>query len=450
MKNFVDTVTSVSDWAEVVVRDGMMPYAKRSLTIRPKVHNGGVKIQAKTKVSLYQYRNDPDKRSNVLYVPRAIVGGRLRIPMQGKWPRLNAKSIIEKYRPGQLETIMDFELGLKMKSAYGGILKAVTGAGKTVMGIDLASRLGLKTLIIVPRSSLMEQWKERIMEYTNCEEDDIGIIRGPKAQYKDKKFVVGMIHTMSQQITKYPEKFFSAFGTVIFDEVHVVGAETFSRVAPMFHCRYRIGLSATLRRSDGMESVFWWHIGPELAKFTKLQAEPRIRVLPYHGRDTSHAGCVWGGNLNLGRYHNRIAKSPERMELLRKLVVKLSKNKHDVLVLSDRIIQLERLRELLIQSGVEDDKIGMLIGKKKQLDRKIILGTYGSAGMGVDIPRLSALVMATPRAEIEQAVGRVLRKGSPVIVDIVDTSSKIMQKWAWKRMRYYKKISKDIVDKTRG
>jgi len=118
------------------------------------------------------------------------------------------------------------------------------------------------------------------------------------------------------------------------------------------------------------------------------------------------------------------------------------------LVLSDRINHLELLKCVLINSGIEESKIGMLIGSKKQLDRKIILGTYGSAGMGVDIPRLSALVLATPRAEVEQAVGRVLRKGSPIVVDIVDTASHIMKGWAVKRKKFYRRISDDIQDKT--
>lgn len=442
MKNFIERVISVRDWAHVEVKYGMVPYAKQTLTLRPD--NGGV--GSKPNKPLHQYRVNGD--NGELYIPRAIIGGRMRVPLDREWTRLKCETKIKEYRVGQLETITKFIEGLENVSAYGGILRAVTGAGKTVMGIDIAVKLGLKTLIVVPRSSLLQQWIDRIKQYTNCTDKDIGVIKGPKCDYEGKQFVVGMIHTMAQRANKFPAPLYDTFGTVIFDEVHVVGAETFSKVCPLYYSKYRIGLSATLRRGDGMEPVFWWHIGPVLSEFKRLQAEPRIRIIPYRGIDTNHAGCVWGGNLNLGRYFNRVAKSRERLELVRKIVLKLSQNEHDVLVLSDRINLLERLKAALVESGVEEQKIGMLIGNKKQLDRKIILGTYGSAGMGVDIPRLSALVMATPRAEIEQAVGRVLRKGSPIVVDIVDTASNIMRKWGWKRKKFYYKISKDVVDKT--
>lgn len=442
MQNFVDSVIDVADWAHVVVKPGMMQYARQQLTLRPD--SGGVGSKPSKPLHQYRINNQPDQ----LFIPRALGGRRDdSVAIAGNWESLDVESRITEYRLGQLETIDTFLEGLETKSRYGGILRAVTGSGKTVMGIDIALKLGLKTLVIVPRSSLMQQWIDRIMEFTNCKRSDIGIIRGPMREFKDKQFVVGMIHTLAQNIQEMPERLYTTFGTVIFDEVHVVGAETFSTVCPAFISKYRIGLSATLRRGDGMESVFWWHIGPVLAQFNRLQAEPRIRIIPYRGQDTSHRGCVWGGNLNLGRYFNRVGNSKDRLELLRRFTVKLSNREHDIMVLSDRINHLERLKGVLIQSGIDEAKIGMLTGKVKQLDRKIILGTYGSAGMGVDIPRLSALILATPRAEVEQAVGRVLRQGSPIIVDIVDTASYIMRGWYMKRRKFYAKISKDIQDK---
>jgi superfamily II DNA or RNA helicase len=293
----------------------------------------------------------------------------------------------------------------------------------------------------------MKQWEDQIIKWTNVKKHEIGIVQGPKCQYRDKKIVLAMIHTLAAKFNDFPPDFYRSFGTVAFDECHVVGAETFSKVAPLFWSRYRIGLTATPRRSDGMDPVFWWHLGPVLSRFTKLQAKARVRILGYNGKDTSHAGMVWGGNLNLGRYFNRIAKSPERMKLLHQVVKALADKSHDVLVLADRISLLENLKSMLIASGVQPSMIGMLTGSIKQLDRKVILGTYGSAGMGVDIPRLTALVMATPRAEIEQAVGRVLRQGDPLVIDIVDTASSIMCGWAMSRKKFYTRITDDIQDR---
>lgn len=440
MNNFVDEVIEVSDWALVRVKDGMTDYAKRTLSLLSTDPND------KKGKTLYQYRTSsvPDH----IYVPRALVG-HLDDKLIGEWPKFS-KEIKSKWtdsRPGQKETIEQFISGLE-KHKYGGILQAVTGAGKTVMALDIACRLGQKTLIIVPRTSLMEQWKQQIIKWTTAKEEDIGMVQGHIMRWSDKQFVVAMIHTLAQKVDTIDRHFLGNFGTVIFDECHVVGAETFSKVAPLFWCEHRIGLSATPRRSDGMDPVFYWHLGPILSRFTKLQAKARVRILPYRGPETAHTGCVWGGKLNLGRYFNRVAKSAPRRELIKRIILKLAEGEHEILVLADRVGYLKDMKMMLIESGVPEEKIGLLIGGVKQLDRKIILGTYGSAGMGVDIPRLSALVLATPRADIEQAVGRVLRQGSPVVVDVVDMASGIMVGWSRKRKTFFRQITDEIQDKT--
>ena len=437
MEQMVTRVLNVGAWAEVELAPGKFAEARRALTLQQK--------DSETVVA--QYRNHKD--NNRLYIPRALVNSS-GLAISGEWEKINVETSI-KYRDGQKETIDTFMQALAQRSPYGGILQAVTGAGKTVMAIDIIRRLGLKTLIVVPRTSLMAQWFNRVQEYSNLNGiADIGVVQGQTREYQNKSVVIAMIHTLAQQLENFPKEFYHAFGTVIFDECHTVGAETFSRTAPMFRCKYRVGLSATPRRQDGMDKVFYWHLGPITARFTKLQANAKVRVIPYVGSDTDHVGCVWGGNLNLGRFLNRVAKSEGRLNLLTRIVATLDSKGHDILVLSDRIQHLRSLKFELMERGISGDKIGMLIGNEKQLDKKIILGTYGSAGMGVDIPRLTALVLATPRADIEQAVGRVLRQGTPIIVDIVDVMSGIMLGWAGARMKYYRKITNDIQDRTRA
>jgi superfamily II DNA or RNA helicase len=432
MGKVVDEVLKVGSWAEIKLLPGAGDEARQRLTLTIK----------DTGVQLAQYRNHPTDPTK-LFIPRGLVTNS-GILIEGDWPKIDTKSRMSTPRSGQLDTINTYLSGISSKYPYGGILQAVTGAGKTVMALDIACAIGLSCLIVVPRSSLVDQWRKQIVKWTTCSEDDIGLIQGSTRDYKNKKFTLAMIHTLSQQYENYELELFSSFGTVIFDECHVVGAETFSLTAPLFRSKYRIGLSATPRRADGMDNVFYWHIGPILAKFTKLQAEARVRILNYNGSDTTHSGCVYGGKLSLGRYFNRVAKSSGRMNLLARIVKTLDEKGHDILVLSDRINHLQWLKNEIVARGVNEDEIGFLIGNKKELTKRIILGTYGSAGMGVDIPRLTALVLATPRADIEQAVGRVLRQGTPIVVDIVDTASSIMKGWAAKRAKYFERITRNI------
>jgi superfamily II DNA or RNA helicase len=66
--------------------------------------------------------------------------------------------------------------------------------------------------------------------------------------------------------------------------------------------------------------------------------------------------------------------------------------------------------------------------KKKDLvlseEKAIIIGTYEMASEGLDIPDLDTLIMTTPKSNITQSIGRIMRKESydniPLIIDIVD------------------------------
>ena len=207
-------------------------------------------------------------------------------------------------------------------------------------------------------------------------------------------------------------------------------------------------MSATARRKDGFENAFFFHIGKVCTPTIKQAIKPHTIIFKYYNPATHHAGCVWGGKLSLGKYYNKLAKNGDRNIFIAKIVKKLYEKGKDILILSDRISQLWSLHAWLKTGGVPESDIGIFTGKQKiGLDRKIILATYGSAGIGADIPRLSAIVMATPRADVEQPVGRVLRKemAEPqVIIDIVDVASHIMVGWGYARLKYYQKISSRI------
>ena len=78
--------------------------------------------------------------------------------------------------------------------------------------------------------------------------------------------------------------------------------------------------------------------------------------------------------------------------------------------------------------------------------KKIIIATYAMAEEGLDIKTLTTLVMATPKTDVRQAVGRILRQkhSKPLIVDIVDQHDIFSRQWL-KRKRYYKKQKYKIV-----
>ena len=90
--------------------------------------------------------------------------------------------------------------------------------------------------------------------------------------------------------------------------------------------------------------------------------------------------------------------------------------------------------------------VGYYIGGMKQKDleisetKQIVIATYAMAAEALDIKSLSRLVMATPKSDIIQSVGRILRvkHDNPIIIDIVDNHDCFQNQWI-NRRRFYKR-----------
>jgi len=384
-------------------------------------------------------------KGNGLYIPRTFADGSLVVDI---WPaiKINANLTL---RPEQARLVNDYLKAIQSTSPYGGIIKSPPGSGKTILGVYLICYFKYPSLIIVPTDRLMDQWRERLKTFSNLQDSDIGIIRQNICDVIGKQVVIGMIHSLAKAEQKYPH-IANMFGFVIWDETQVLGAESFSRTAGFFNCKFRLSLSATPVRKDGMESVFLYHIGRIVADYGRIKIHPKIIYQNYTGRDTSHDGYIWRGELNLGRYLNKVASSKSRNVMIANAIIMACNKGRDILVLSDRLNQLETLRQLIMEGAIPEGDIGFFTGKIKQLDRKVLLATYGSASMGADLPRLSTLILATPRVDIEQAIGRILRdtegrQHEPIVIDIIDTASSIMRNWAKARLRLYKRYTTEII-----
>ena len=151
--------------------------------------------------------------------------------------------------------------------------------------------------------------------------------------------------------------------------------------------------------------------------------------------------------------HNKIGKI-NLPTMLTDLTLKLGRNQlivgtlnnllnqnRKILVLTDRREHCEQLLGML-PTGVA----GKCVGGMKKIDRdntneqRIILGTYQASGEGFDVAELDTLILATPRSDIEQAIGRILRQknvNDPVIYDIVDSFS-VFKGQYYKRRKFYK------------
>ena len=133
----------------------------------------------------------------------------------------------------------------------------------------------------------------------------------------------------------------------------------------------------------------------------------------------------------------------DRNNLIIDNIILLLKENRKSLVLSERRDQCELFNKVLKDFGISS---GLYLGGMKTNDRdistgcQVIIGTYQASGEGFDVPELDTLVLATPKSDVEQAVGRILRqtnKNEPIVIDIVDSFS-IFKGQYYKRRKFYK------------
>jgi len=257
-------------------------------------------------------------------------------------------------RPNQVEITDTFYKHLIDSPHNGGILCAPCGAGKTVMALHTIARLERSTLVIVHTSRLLNQWIERIEEHMGI---TAGVIR-EDAFETDADIVVAMLQTLLSR--GYTAKDLSMFGTCAVDETHRVAAPTWSSVIKSLPMKYRLGLTATPRRSDKLDNAFFFHIGKVLAKSEKREMKPRIYFV--NTNVGFRVPMLGNGKVNRARALNILAKNKERNRKISKEIVKAIKSDRVILVLSDRMELLYHQRRLLKERDIPDDKIGWVVG----------------------------------------------------------------------------------------
>ena len=314
----------------------------------------------------------------------------------------------------------------------GGVLSLCTGFGKTIISLYIACALKVKTLVIVHKQFLLDQWEERIKTFVPFAR--IGRVQQKIEDVENCDIVIGMLQSVAMR--QYDDDTFSDFGFVIFDEVHVVPAPVFSRALLKLCVPYMLGLSATPIRKDGLSRVIHWFIGPTFFHYALSgQDDVTVRVSKFKVDRKLPT--------NMAAATTIICNISQRNDLIIKEVCSLVFAGHKVILLSDRRAHCEALR---IKLKKEDIEGALYLGGMKNFElresakRGVLLCTYGIAKEGLDIPSLDALILATPRSDVVQACGRILHGKttlSPVIIDIVDQW--FMGKAQFnKRQTYYK------------
>jgi hypothetical protein len=255
----------------------------------------------------------------------------------------------------------------------------------------------------------------------------------------------------------------------------------------MFSAEARFGISATIDRRDALQRIIHWNLG-EVA--VELTDKHDASYLYYLESDTVYS---WYANISpkVGRILTEVSEDAVRNLKIVEAIKWLYESGRDVLVISDRIEQLENLKSMSYYMGIPEEDLGLYCGfsnrwgyeknptpkrrprgyekgteytpvrlarLRKKVPKaklaavletaKVIFATFGMFAKGVDVKRLSGGIDCTPRSRAEQVHGRILRKLDgkyvPIWVTIRDTNSYRLDHQFLQRISEYVASSAEI------
>ena len=446
------------------------PEIKRELTVRPQTQHG---IGPGFGPSFKVFRGVKDSptafggtTTTSLVVPRYYGCGRFGPPSRDTRPdHTRAPGIVFTGRLRDTTRQNEaFAAGVKaFETEGGGVLSLPCGYGKTTVSLALSAHLKVRTMIVVHKEFLANQWVEKIKEF--CPGATIGRVQGDIFDI-EKDFVIAMIQTMcgrTMSSTPGPREFdkkaFDSIGLLIVDEAHHIGAPAFSQFMFKICPKFTLGLTATPERKDGLTRLLYWFLGPEFFKVERVnQGTTKVQTLQYSDPAFQEAPPVTRfGQLNMAGMINIVTELEARNDLIVQTAEEAFTEGRRVLILSDRREHCFYLQNRL------GSKAKLYIGGMKEAELEesakspIVVATFQLAHEGLDIPVLDTIILATPKSDIKQSIGRIMREtagkvNDPLIFDIADQWSVFFAMYR-KRLKVYKEggfeLSSEITEETK-
>lgn len=419
-----------------------VPLLRKQLTVKPYIPAVFVKPQYVKPYKVYH------ETENYFYLPKQFGISKYGIPAinncsvaVGSDARWTFSGTIRDAQKPVVDSYLKPE-------AHDGMICLQTGGGKTVCALYIASQLKVKTLIVVHNTFLKDQWEERIKTF--LPNARIGKIQGEITDVTDRDIVIAMIQSISMK--DYPKEVFYGIGLTIIDECHHIASEVFVQAFPKVTAQHMLGLSATPDRKDGLMYVIEWFLGPILYKSESADKEdPAVHVEVFqHETDNPEFNSIIynsQGVMSSVSMVNKIASFKPRTKMISAILEDVLVEGRQILVLSDRVQHCKDILESL-SPKLKDTAciLAQNVAAPKRAEwcttKKILIATYSMCKEGFDVATLNTLMMATPRPDIDQIVGRILRTEKsvrtidPLIIDIVDST---MRRQFQQRLILYKK-----------
>ena len=341
--------------------------------------------------------------------------------------KIETKRILFTLRAEQEDAIKEI---LKYDSS---ICVAPPGFGKTLIGAKIFEQRAVKTLIIVNKNMLLDQWISRFVDYFGYKKSDIGFLG------KSQNRLNGNIDIATMQSLNNIPELVENYTQVIVDECHHIPALTFEQIVKNFKGKYILGLSATPNRKDELDPILYQQLGNISYEYKKPKTHTN-RLLVIKTEFTSSAD-------NYASIINELVSNEDRNRQIAKTIKENIDRK--ILLLSDRIEHLNLLENILKEENIDFVSVHGSQNKKEQVENmqkvktsSLILATSSFFGEGIDFPHLNTIIFATPISfygRLIQYLGRIGRGNQECLaIDFLDSKNAMLNSTYKKRLEGYK------------
>lgn len=363
---------------------------------------------------------------------------RQREPENAEWIKWDSDLV-----PREMQNIAIDNALKTLYDGMGKIISAPTGSGKTILGVNLITKLMETTLIVVPRLTIAEQWKKAIEQNT----DASASVWGGKRKGLNT-ITITTIAAMSRKnrtLNKFPV---DMFGLVIIDECHHTPATSLYELMTNIDPAYRLGLSATPYREDGETLKMIAALGEPFEVTTarelitqKVLSKPVIEILKAPTN-------VINAESYAEMYDSQIVNNVRRNRLIADKAISRAASGESVLIAVNRIKHGETLAAMtnstFIHGQTDEDERKRVLDEFRNKKMLILVSTL--LGEGVDIPSLDTIIIAgggKSKVGHTQVIGRALRraegKSGARIIDVID-ETKWLRNHAEERLLNYKEL----------
>ncbi|WP_258237510.1 DEAD/DEAH box helicase [Arcobacter sp. CECT 9188] len=404
--------------------------------------NPQIKLLLSLRKPLYntpKYIKSFDEDEKYLYLPRGLkdkifdffnsFGVKFTIKDERVFEKITTKEVLFNLRPEQEEAIKEIK-----RKDYS-ICVAPPGFGKTLIGAKIFEERSCKTLIIVNKNMLLDQWISRFVEYFGYTKKDIGYLG--KGQNK----LNGSLDIATMQSLNNTPDIIKNYSFVIVDECHHIPALTFEQVVKSFSGKFILGLSATPNRKDELDPILYQQLGEISYEYKKKKSHTN-KLLVVRTDFISNAD-------NYSTIINELCLDEAR----NKQIIQAIKNNlnRKILLLTDRIEHINILENMLVDENIEFVSIHGSQNKKEQVENmqkvkksSLILATTSYFGEGIDFPHLNTILFATPISyygRLIQYLGRIGRGNQECLaIDFLDSKNAMLNSSYKKRLEGYKQM----------